>query len=97
MGIELVKDDLIRWKELLYTDPTFKMIYEEYVEQNITGGSLHIVLDDGNNEDDHIEFCFNYAKEHGDVAGMYIASKLINVYYDCRERYNWCIPNEDEL
>lgn len=97
MGIELVKGDFIGWKELLKTDATFKMIYEEYVEQNITGGSLHIVLDGGNNDDDCIGFCFNFAKERGDIAGMYIASKLINVEFDDRYKYEWGIPDEDEL
>ena len=29
-----------------------------------TGGAMHIVLDDGNTEDNHIDFCIRYAVTH---------------------------------
>ena len=63
--------DTYSWKDLC-SDESFYEIYTMYLQMNITGGSLHIVLDDGNNSDDSIEFCYNYAKERGDVAGMLI-------------------------
>lgn len=41
------------------------------------GGSLHIVLDDGNWERDSIEFCRGYAAERGDIAGVCFSELLL--------------------
>lgn len=43
---------------------------------NTCGGSLHIVLDDFNTEDEHVEWCRNHAQEKGDVDGVYLAELL---------------------
>lgn len=37
--------------------------------ENGAWGSLHIVLDDGNLENDHVDFCIQYALEKGDQEG----------------------------
>lgn len=36
-----------------------KMIYRHHA----AGGCMHIVLDDDNTEDDHVDFCVRYIKE----------------------------------
>lgn len=43
---------------------------------NEAGGSLHIVLDDGNVDDDCVEFCEKYATENGDEDGVALARIL---------------------
>lgn len=43
---------------------------------NGVGGSLHIVLDDGNVEDSSIEFCRKWAEDHGDLSGIALAMVL---------------------
>jgi len=44
---------------------------------NRVGGNLHIVLDDGNMEDQHIEWCRQLAQNAGDVDGVALADKLL--------------------
>lgn len=44
---------------------------------NDVGGSLHIVLDDGNIEDHHIIYCFEYALENNDLDGAKLAWLLL--------------------
>lgn len=62
----------------------------EYCESNHPEwGSLHIVLSDGNINDDDIEFCYKYAVEKGDIVGAYLASQLIRVPYEERVVYNF--------
>lgn len=46
---------------------------------NGCGGSLHIVLDDGNLEDGHIEFCRTYAAERDDADGVRLAELLLQM------------------
>lgn len=83
----------VSWKDLC-EDQYFVQIFDAYYEQYPTGGSLHIVLDDCNNSDKDIQLCFNWAKENNDYIGMYIASKLITVKQEDRDKYNWCIGND---
>lgn len=47
--------------------------------ENGAGGNLHIVLDDGNIETCHIEWCRNYARENGDVDGVELANILLGM------------------
>lgn len=44
---------------------------------NMSGGSLHIVLDDGNILDRHIKFCIEYARERGDKDGVKLGELLL--------------------
>ena len=44
---------------------------------NSVGGSLHIVLDDENIEDVHVEFCRDQAREKGDDDGVRLAEMLL--------------------
>lgn len=56
---------------------------------NRVGGSLHIVLDDGNIEDSHIEYCIGYAKENGDDEGVLLGQILLKATKTQRKKlYN---------
>jgi hypothetical protein len=46
---------------------------------NSVGGSLHVVLDDGNVEDDHVRSCLEYARERGDKEGVELAEVLLRM------------------
>lgn len=63
------------------TVPDVLPYFRAYVRQpgNHTGGSLHIVLDDRNVEDDHVFFCHKYALEHGDEEGARLARMLLSM------------------
>jgi hypothetical protein len=52
---------------------------------NGAGGSLHIVLDDGNLETGHVLWCKNYAKEQGDPEGVALAEFLLTLTEDERD------------
>jgi hypothetical protein len=41
------------------------------------GGSLHIVLIDGNVKDEDVRFSLEWAKEHGDTLGQNLAELLL--------------------
>ncbi|MGV8914370.1 MAG: hypothetical protein ACOH1X_02865 [Kaistella sp.] len=43
---------------------------------NPTGGYLHIVLDDGNLDDQSIYFCQNECSKNGDTFGYFLATLL---------------------
>lgn len=64
-------------------------VIEAYYERNVTGGSLHIVLDDGNWRRDHIEFCLEWARNHDDPVGEAISKLLLRapdgVIRECEE------------
>ena len=51
---------------------------------NGVGGSLHVVLDDGNLKDYHIQWCLNYALEKGDTQGMELAKALLRASWTQR-------------
>lgn len=63
------------------TVPEVLLLVREYLAKggNSAGGSLHIVLEDGNVEDCHVEFCLGFAKERGDVDGERIAGLLLQM------------------
>jgi hypothetical protein len=46
---------------------------------NGCGGSLHIVLDDENIEDEHVRFCIDYALANGDLAGARLGAVLLSM------------------
>jgi hypothetical protein len=46
---------------------------------NITAGSLHIVLSDGNIEREYIDFCLKFAKERRDWVGVALAKCLLEL------------------
>ena len=52
--------------------PLCRAFYREYP----TGGSLHIVLDDGNVKDGHVDACIRYAEEERDEPGAALGRLL---------------------
>lgn len=67
--------------EMKPTVPEVMPLVREYYakEGNICGGSLHIVLDDQNVDDSHIQFCLEYAIEHSDPDGEKLARLLMQM------------------
>lgn len=55
--------------------PLIRTYYEK--DGNGAGGSLHMVLDDGNIETQDILFCLKWAKDRGDADGIQIAELLL--------------------
>jgi hypothetical protein len=49
------------------------------ITNNECGGSLHIVLGDGNHERSSVEFCLGYAKREGDIYGVALAEALLRL------------------
>lgn len=47
--------------------------------QNACWGSLHIVLDDNNINDCHVQFCIDYARERGDTEGEELGKLLLQM------------------
>lgn len=43
------------------------------------GGSLHIVIDDGNDEDEYLHWCAGYASGVGDACGSELAGLLLRM------------------
>lgn len=58
-----------------------RMLVDRFCEfpGNESGGSLHIVLDDGNIEREHVEFCRDWARDHDDPAGEAFAELLLTL------------------
>jgi hypothetical protein len=63
------------------TVPEVQPLVEAYraLPGNIVGGSLHVVLDDGNVDDKSIGYCLNAAREDGDEDGAAIAQVLLRM------------------
>jgi hypothetical protein len=53
---------------------------------NGVGGSLHIVLDDDNIEDSHIQWCIDYASSKGDNEGVLLGKMLLAASYTQRRK-----------
>lgn len=54
------------------------------LDGNITGGKLHIVLDDGNAETHHVEWCLQQATQAGKADAMFLAELLLQFTEDER-------------
>lgn len=46
---------------------------------NGAGGNLHLVLGNGNVNDNHVRFCLDQAKAAGDPDGVELATKLLSM------------------
>jgi len=63
--------------------------------ENGVGGSLHIVLDDGNTDNDSVAYCRKYAAEVGDDAGVRLADALALLTEEDRDALyanRWRVP-----
>lgn len=48
-----------------------------YHEKHIVWGSLHIVMDDFNVDDDHVRWCIAQAQREGDIEGAELGRALL--------------------
>lgn len=55
------------------------------IDGNGAGGNLHIVLDDGNIEANHVEWCKERCHEEGDLFGWRLATLLLQMSEDARQ------------
>lgn len=53
--------------------------FEWYHEDHLAWGSLHIVLEDENLEDDSVQWCIERARERGDEEGEALARILLEL------------------
>lgn len=56
-----------------------KRLKEAYYMVYPTGGTLHVVLDDGNIEDDYIERCMDEARKEEDYLGYVLGNCLLRL------------------
>lgn len=63
-------------------------------EGNSVGGSLHIVLDDGNIEDSNVEFCIKSASERGDAEGAELGFLLLTMSKTQRKKLSELVWKE---
>ena len=68
------------------TVPEVLPIALEYYEDHPMGGSLHVVLEDGNVADKHVLMCAEWAAEKGDVPGLRLARILLRMSRPQRSR-----------
>ena len=70
-----------QFKAMKPTIPEVMPMICEYrdTEGNGVGGSLHIVLDDGNVEDHFVSRCVEEAEKKGDVAGANLGRTLLKM------------------
>jgi hypothetical protein len=55
----------------------FNSVLDEYTTYNVSGGSLHIYLEDGNKSILDIKFCKSYAEKNKDWIGLYLCEELL--------------------
>ena len=53
--------------------------FKRYHEENLTWGSLHIVLDEHNIEDDCIQYCIDRASSESDTEGEELGRILLRM------------------
>lgn len=63
------------------TVPDVRRMAEAYYAKdgNACGGALHIVLDDGNVDDDDVQFCLATAREQHDQDGVTLAEQFLQM------------------
>jgi hypothetical protein len=49
------------------------------IEGNGVGGNLHIILDDGNIENNHIEYCLELSRQKNDLKGIELCELLLKI------------------
>lgn len=58
-------------------DAALRSLFRAYLRRYPAWGSLHVVLEDGNVKDSHVEFCLQQALEKGDEEGAALARILL--------------------
>jgi hypothetical protein len=54
-------------------------MFRDYLRENAAWGSLHIVLEDGNIKDSHVEYCIQHARDIGDMVGVTLGGHLLKM------------------
>lgn len=57
-------------------------IYDKYP----AGGALHVVLDDGNTEDNHIQWCIDHLDEYSDKEDIALFAECAGILLSMPER-----------
>ena len=70
---------MIKPSAKIYVTPALIERFNKYHYRHCAWGSLHIVLDDFNLEDQHVKFCIQYAKEQGDTEGAELGELLLQM------------------
>ena len=60
-------------------------LVKNYYKTNQSGGSLHIVLDDGNTETNHVVWCLLCAHDEGDKEGEDLPNVLLELSKEERD------------
>lgn len=68
------------------TVPEVLPVAVEYLRNNGAWGSLHIMLDDGNDGDSVMEFCQQHALDRGDILGYALATLMRHMSHSQRRR-----------
>ena len=83
--------------------PTLQQVSElarAYLAKHMTGGALHIVLEDGNVEDDQVTWCDGYAAGLGDEEAQRLAAAL-RLLTEAQRRAlylaDWHVPDAEQL
>lgn len=66
-------------------DTRFQHLLNIYMERELGGGNLHIVLEDGNLEDNHIQYCIQSALDEMDGDGAVLGNWLLKLTPEERE------------
>jgi hypothetical protein len=61
------------------TIPEVLPLVLQYYAEYRSGGNLHLVLDDGNVNNEHVLYCWRLAKERDDALGVQIAELLLQM------------------
>lgn len=73
-------------RERIEITPEIIELFAHYYWDHPAWGSLHIVLDDDNVEDGHVEFCWGHALAAGDMEGWALAGILTAMTKSQRSR-----------
>ncbi len=64
-------------------------LISNYLDTFHAGGNLHIVLEDGNFDDDSIVFCKRRCRKAGDAFGVVICGELLSYEEGLRKGVAW--------
>lgn len=76
------------------------VLIEKYTETEITGGSLHIILDDCNTTDKDVLFCLEHSKNKKDFWGEQLCNLLLCFSEEERTNiivYSWDITGVKDV
>ena len=75
------------------TVPEVRPLVVALYKRNQVGCCLHIVLDDGNVHDDHVQFCIDLAKTKGHEDCLALAKLLLRMSRTQRNKLAYGVPH----